>query len=132
MTDTVATKHDDNFYWAAGTEFVEVLVNELNGSLQENGVSDAEQRRKICSQFVFGIGNFLDQYGMEVEGKKRYPLLCFTDQFLDMGVPLAEIEPLYLPVKDFEFHGAASDVADEYFGSQNEQLSFRIGPVGEE
>ena len=132
MADTVTIEQDDNFYWTAGYEFVEVLVDELNSSLKENGVSDAEQRQKICSQFVFGIGNFLDQYGMEVDGKKCYPLLCFTHQFLDIGVPLSEIKPLYLPVKDFEFHGAASDVADEYFGSQNEQLSFWVRPVGDE
>ena len=69
---------------------------------------------------------------MKVEGQKRYPALCFTNEFLDIGVPITDVEPLYLTVKDFEFHGAASDVADEYFGNQGEQLSIRVGFVGEE
>jgi hypothetical protein len=132
MTEVVKVEQDDSFYWAAGSEFAEILVDELNSSLKENGITSAEQRQKICSQFMFGVGNFLDQYWMEVDGEKRYPVLCFTNKFLDIGVPVAEVEPLYLPVKDFEFHGAASDVTNEYFGTQGEQLSIRVGSVGEE
>ena len=136
MAETITVEQDDSFYWAAGSEFVEVLVDFLNRSLEGNGIANMEQRQKICSQFLFGIGIFLDQYWMEVAGKKCHPLLCFTENFLDTGVSVKEVEPLSLPVslpiRDFEFHGAAAGVAEEYFGPQNEQLSFRVGPVGEE
>ena len=132
MSEQVKTEQDNSFYWTAGSSFVEIMIDELNGALKENGVMDADQRRKICSQYAFGVGNFLDQYWIETNGRKRYPLLCFTDEFLDIGVPAADVEPLYLPVKDFEFHDAASGIADEYFGVQEEQLSIRIGFIGEE
>ena len=133
MAETVKVEQDEQRYWELGTAFTQVFVMELNDALKQGSVDDAEKRQQICSRVAFGMGNFLDQYWMEVEGRKYYPLLCFAEQFLDIGVAAEEVEPLHLPAKEFEFHGAADDVTIEFFRRQGEQLErVRIGVIGEE
>ncbi len=133
MAEAIQVEQDERQYWELGDAFVQVLVAELNDALKSMGVDDAEQRHLLCSRLAFGLGNFLDQEWMEVDGRKFYPLLCFSEKFLDFGAPLKELEPLQMPSKEFEFHGAAVDVAHDFFKSQNEEFKgIRVGVVGEE
>lgn len=131
MAQSIEVEQDDDLYWNLGSAFAQVLSMEINDALKDTGIDDAKTRRKICSQIGFGLGNFLDQYWMEIGGQKYYPLLCFSKKFLDIGVEPQEIAPVQLPSKDFEFHGAADDVTVDFFKKQNEQLEdVRIGPIG--
>jgi hypothetical protein len=132
MAEAMQVEQDEEKYWELGSAFTQVLVAEINDALKAGGVEDAEQRQKICSYLAFGLGNFLDQQGIEVGGQKVYPLLCFSQKFLNIDVAPHDVEPLQLPAKGFEFHAAAGDVAHEFF-SQGEQMGgVRVVDVGEE
>lgn len=132
MSDTIAIERDGERYWGLGSAFTEIQIMELNEALKDCGVADVEQRQEICSRFAFGMGNFLDQYWMEVDGRKYYPMLCFSEKFLDTDVSIQEIGPVQAPA-DFEFHAAADDMAIFYFRDQSEKLArAKIGIVGDE
>lgn len=132
MPDTVEIERDGERYWALGSAFQEIQIMELNEALKKHGVGDAQLRQAICSRFAFGMGNFLDQYWMEVDGRKYYPLLCFSEKFLDVDVAPHEIGPVQAPA-GFEFHDGADDMAIFYFRDQSEKLArARIGTVGDE
>lgn len=132
MSTKIDAVQDETQYWELGYAMLEVLVMELNEALKENGVTDAAQRQAICDHFAFGTGNFFDQYWMEVNGQKWYPMICFSPKFLDLNVTIEEIGTVQFPC-GFEYHGGAMEVSAEYFGDQGEQLSgVRIGCISEE
>lgn len=132
MTDSLGVERDDELYWELASAFAEVQIMELNEALKDCGIDDAGQRQNICSRFAFGMGNFLDQYWMEVDGKKHYPMVCFSETFLDTDTTLDSIAPLQIRSEDFEFH-AAADEASAFFGENDQKLSrCRIGCVGDE
>ncbi len=133
--ENLAVEQNSDRYWEMSYALLKVLAMELNEALKDSGVTDVEIRQQICSRFGFGMGNFLDQYWMEINGEKCYPLLCFSKQFLDTDSHLEQIAPLYVPSKEFEFHGAADDATKEFFRSHAENLDsgpLRVGVVGEE
>lgn len=133
MAESIVVEQDEDLYWTLGSQLMQIMIAELNDALKSGGVTDAKARQKICSPFSFGLGNFIDQYWMEIDGQKYYPLICFSKQFLDVSQSPKTIEPLQLPSKDFEFHGAAGDVAVDFFGKQAEELEgVRIGYIGED
>lgn len=132
MSENIQIERDSQKYWDLGNAFSEVVIDELNDALKENGILDAELRQQICSRFGFGFGNFLDQYWFEHESKKYYPLIAFTEEFLNTGTPISEVEPLHLKSEDFEFHGAMDEAATVYFEENNQEATVRVGYVGEE
>lgn len=135
MEKTITVEQDGSNYWNMSYAFLKVVAMELNEALKDSGVTDAEARQQICSRFGSGFGNFLDQYWMEIDGKKCYPLVCFSDQFLNSGTDIQEIAPLYITNKEFEFHGAADDATIEFFKSHAENLDsgkLRVGFVGQD
>lgn len=133
MTDSIVVQRDSDRYWELASAFIEVQIMELNDALKEYGIEDAGLRQSICSRFAFGMGNFVDQYWLEVEGTKYYPLVCFSEQFLDTDVPIESLGTVQIRSTDFEFHAAADDEAMFFFRENGEQLKrCRIGGVGED
>jgi hypothetical protein len=133
MADSITVERDDEHYWELASAFAEVQIMELNDALKECGIEDADLRQKICSRFAFGMGNFLDQYWMEVDGKKHYPMVCFSQTFLDTDTPIESIAPLHIRSEDYEFHAGADDEAIFFFRDNGQQLNrCRIGCVADE
>jgi hypothetical protein len=133
MADTLNVVQESDTYWQLGCSFVEIQTMELNDALIHCGVADADLRKRICQRFGFGMGNFLDQYWLWIEDRTYYPLLMFSESFLDVGDPVDELGLVQLRSPDFEFHGVADDTAEEFFTKQGEKLRrATIGCVGEE
>lgn len=132
MPDQVEMTRDPDAYWDLARAFVRVLMVELNDALKSSGIEDGTLRQTICARFGFGFGNFLDQYWMRAGGKIVYPLLCFSERFLNLDTNLNEIGTIHAPA-EVEFHAMASGLADWYFREQQENDdAVPIGCVGSE
>ena len=46
MAEVVSVEQDDSLYWAAGSEFIQVLISGLNNALKENGIADVKHARE--------------------------------------------------------------------------------------
>jgi hypothetical protein len=116
MADThpVAMTRDDR-YEELAVHYQCVQVMELDEALKDCGVKDEEARRKICKRFLFGMGNFHDQYWFRAEGRKVYPLLCFAETFLNTDTPLADLDTVFAPSLCFAFHESADGAVDWYY-----------------
>ena len=123
----------DPAYWEMGKAFAGVMAMELNDALKDCRVTDARKRKKICERFLFGMGNFLDQYWFAVEGEKHYPLMCFTKKFMNVGMDPSDVGTVYAPSKGWEYHAAASDMTEWFFKDQKQDSNaVRVGVFGEE
>jgi len=121
----------DAAYWEMGNAFIRVILAELNDALRKSKISDARRRKKICERFLFGLGNALDQCWFTVNGEKHYPLVCFTREFLNTDVDVRDVGTIFAPSPDWEYHGAALDVVEEFFEDPSEGASeVQVGVFG--
>ena len=128
MTESVVVEQDEDLYEKLGAGFFQVMVMELNRALKESGVDAAGVRQEVCSRFGYGMGNFIDQYWIEIDGKKHYPRICFATDCL-YNSP-REVEPVQFPPAEFDHHYVAEEVAVTFFEHQAEQLEgIHIGAV---
>jgi hypothetical protein len=83
-----------------------VQVKVLDAAMQEQGIDDAEIRRKVCESFLFALGNFHDQGWLKTspDAEPVYPLLCFSTRFLNVDTPVDELGDIYAPSEMFAFH----------------------------
>lgn len=133
MPESLSVVRDEEAYWALARGFVRALIVEVNGALRKAGVEEKARRRKICERAVFGIGNLIDQYWLEVDGRTVYPVLCFSDRFPAGETPLRKLGPVQFPEKAVELHAMASDEVEWFFKEQKEKDSaVTMGCVGEE
>ncbi|MCG8652491.1 MAG: hypothetical protein MI861_21810 [Pirellulales bacterium] len=131
MQDQPAVPQDEDAYWRSCKEFVRLLIAELNQTLKSNRVS-SRKRKKICTEFVFGFCNFLDQQWLKPAGRTQYPLLCFTKTFFDIDVPI-ELSQINFPHKSVELHAMVTDEIDWFFNEMREKRSaITTGDVGSE
>jgi hypothetical protein len=93
----------------------------LNATLKKHGVSKRGIRRKICDRFLFAFGNFHDQYWFKTGGKKFYPLLCFSEKFLDTDTKLVELGNVHVPYNLYSLHDAAAGNVEWFFEDQKEK-----------
>ena len=97
----------------------------LDAALQENGITDAAIRQKICESFLFELGNFHDQGWLRSSAKadRVYPLLCFSKQFLNADTPVEGLGEVFVPSEMFAFHEfALGNAALLYEGDPNAQV----------
>ena len=124
-------QQDEDAYWRSGKEFVRLLIVELNQTLQANGVS-GKKRKQICTSFVFGFCNFLDQQWFKPGGRTQYPLLCFAKTFFDVDAPL-DLSQINFPHKAVELHGMVHDEIAWFFDEVKEApTAVLTGDVGAE
>ena len=85
--------------------------------LAEHGITDAAVRRRICESFIFGMGNFHDQgwFKPSPDAEPVYPLLCFTETFLNTDAPLESLGQVYAPSPMFAYHEYAYGNIGDYF-----------------
>ena len=100
----------DDFYEELGSSYQCLQVSILDAILEKNGVKEAQSRKKICEQFLFAMGNFHDQGWLKATGDARqmYPLLCFSEAFLNTDTPVETLGDVYAPSAYFSFHEYAS------------------------
>lgn len=111
----------DSAYEQIGPVYQLLQIDVLNESLKNNGIVDAEVRRKICRDFVFGLGVFHDQHWFVAGGKTVYPLLCFSQRFLDVDTDAGLLGDVLAPTESFAFHEHACGRVHAYFEERAEE-----------
>jgi hypothetical protein len=108
MADSTRLVRDDA-YEVMGSSYQCVQVATLDAALQENGIADPEVRRAICETFLFQMGDFHDQGWLKpsADAKRVYPLLCFSERFLNIDTPVDQLGPVFAPSPMFAFHECA-------------------------
>ena len=109
----------DDAYEEMGSAYQCVLIAILDAALREHGVRSAATRRKVADSFLFALGEFHDSGWLRpADGAAPvYPLLCFTERFLNVDTPTAVLGTVYAPSAYFAFHEyAQSCVAACYAG----------------
>lgn len=129
MAENTKVTRDDIYEDIAST-FQCIEVFELDEALKDCGIEDKELRKKICSRYFFGIGNFHDQYWFKVEDKKFHPLLCFSETFLDTNTDETKLGNVYSKSKSFEFHWYSSSAVDDHYDENSELPPVEFGDVG--
>jgi hypothetical protein len=96
----------DDVYEGLGSAYQCLQVSLLDRALQESGVIDPVVRQKVCESFLFSLGELHDHGWLRSspEAEPLYPLLCFSEEFLNVDSPVEELGCLYVPSKDFSFH----------------------------
>lgn len=120
MADEARIERDGEVYWQLSKGFMRVLMAECSEALKECGVKDATLRQRIASRLGFGLGNFFDQYWFEVEGKRWYPTLAFSERFVDDPADDDQLLTLYGRTPDVELHPMADDEARQFFQDDGE------------
>jgi hypothetical protein len=106
------------------------LIAELNETLKENGVTKKAVRRKICERFFFAFGNFHDQYWFKAGGQKCFPLLCFSQEFLNTNTKVTELGEVQVPSDGYAMHDASAGNVECYFDDQKEKRAIEANYVG--
>ncbi len=87
-----------------------------------------DQARKICEDFVFEQGVAMDQYWMESEEGKVFPVICFSRKHPDV-----ELENLIMNNGLFSFHEYACGNVSWFFEENDpDKQPQKYGPVGDE
>src|SRR5437762_3120944 len=96
----------DDVYEEIGSSYQCLQVATLDAAMQENGITDAAVRQKVCETFLFAMGNLHDQGWLKssADAKPMYPLLCFSKRFLNTDTPVGELGDVYAPSEMFAFH----------------------------
>ncbi|MBT4867368.1 MAG: hypothetical protein HON53_19875 [Planctomycetaceae bacterium] len=105
MAQTTRLVRDDD-YEEMASSFQCHQTAVLDGALQEHGISDADVRRKVCESFLFQMGVFHDQGWLKPspDGGPVFPLLCFTNRFLNTDTQVDGLGDVYAPSEEFSFH----------------------------
>jgi len=119
----------DDIYEEIAATFQWVEVFELDEALKDCGIEDKALRRKIAERYFFAIGNFHDQYWFKANGKKYYPMLCFSENFLDTTTDVTKLGTVYAKSDYFEFHQSSGGTADIYFDENQPKESIDYGIV---
>lgn len=120
MADDARIERDGEVYWQLSKGFMRVLMVEVSEALQECGVKDKAVRQRIASRLGSGLGNFFDQYWFEVDGKRWYPALAFSERFADDEGDDGGALTWYGRTPDVELHPMADDEARQFFQDDGE------------
>src|SRR5262249_11255438 len=107
----------DDAYEEMGSAYQCVLIAVLDAALREHGIKSAATRRKVAESVVFALGDFHDSGWMRpAEGAAPvYPLLCFSQRFLNGDTPIANLGTVYAPSPLFAFHEYAFGCVRAFF-----------------
>ena len=113
-------KRDDSYEEMAATYQV-LEIARLNDVLKKCKLSD-KTRRKICADYFFDSGVFLDCGWLKASGKQVFPTLCFAERPVDPDEGLGDIKKLYAPSPFFSFHEYAHGDIHSYFEESGENV----------
>ncbi len=112
----------DDVYEELAAAYQCILINILNDVLKEQGITAQAKRRKICESLAFSLGNFNDQCGFRTNEKKVYPLLCFSETFLNLDTEVGKLGKVFAPSDSFAFHEYATGDIACFFDENKESL----------
>jgi hypothetical protein len=115
----------DDAYEEMGSAYQCVLIAVLDTALSEHGIKSAATRRKVAESVVVALGEFHDAgWFRPAEGAAPiYPVLCFSERFLNVDTPPAALGMVYAPSPFFAFHEYAHGcVAAFYDGDPAAQV----------
>jgi hypothetical protein len=134
----------DDVYEQMGGAYQCVLAHILDTALRENGIKPKSRRQKIVELFVFTLGDFHDSgwmrpvewdnedYPMPANWDGRlYPILCFSERFLNVDTSIDDLKVLYAPSAGFAYHEGAHGSVWAYFDGDPE-VEVELGEVGDE
>ena len=117
---TFPVKRDDSYEEMAATYQV-LEIARLNDLLKKHKLP-AKVRRKICTEYFFDSGVFLDCGWLKAAGKQVFPTLCFAERPIDPEKGLGDIKKLYAPSPFFSFHEYAYGDIHSYFEEGDESV----------
>lgn len=79
MSANIRIVTDDAYEEMAAT-YQCLEIARLNQVLKRHGITDSAQRRKICADYFYDSGSFLDACWFKAEGKTVYPELCYSER----------------------------------------------------
>lgn len=112
----------ENSYEETAATYQCLEIARLNEILKKNGLEDVKLREKICGEFIFNSGNFIDSGYFLSEGKRYYPEICFSERSYDESEGLGGIEKLHIPSDYFAFHEYAFGDIGWYFEEHNQSV----------
>jgi len=112
----------DDSYADFGISFQAIVVQHLNNVLKANDLDDPAQRREICEEFLSGLGDFFDQYWLEYEGRRAYPLLAFSENHLDAETRLGELGRVLFANEGFSHHEYVFGTVADFYEDDEESL----------
>ncbi len=113
----------DDRYEALAYEYLQVQTAILDRVLQSNRVADAESRQAICAEFLSELGILHDQQSIEAESLTAYPLICFSEQFLDVDSNTDDLGTVFAPSPSFSFGEQAYGAVADAFGDDTADAS---------
>lgn len=115
----------DDAYAEIAATYQCLEIARLNEILKNNGISDKEDRRKICSAYFFDNGCFLDSGSFISENKEVFPKICFAECEVDPDEGLSEPQNLFVPFQGdyFSWHEYAGGDIYWYFDEHNEDAT---------
>ena len=101
----------------------------LNTALMESGISDAAQREKVISSFLFAQGVVLDQSWFEEQGARWYPGVYFST----MPHENLDAATVHLPSEQYgmNFHEYAQGAATWAIENQENPKAIEVGNAHE-
>ena len=112
----------ENTYEEIDATYQCLEIARLNEVLKQNGIEDVKLREKICGEFIFNSGNFVDSGYYISEGIKVYPEICFSERSYNEDEGLGEVKELHIPSDYFAFHEHAFGNLGWYFEEHNESI----------
>jgi hypothetical protein len=111
----------DAVYEEMAASYQVIEIARLNEVLKKHKIP-AKVRRKICTNYFFGNGVFLDCGWLKVADQQVWPALCFAERPLDPTEGLGDIVKLYAPSPFFAFHEYAHGDIINYFDESGESV----------
>jgi hypothetical protein len=111
-------RDDDYEEIAASYQCLE--IDRLNQVLKKHGIVDIGVRQKICEEYIFDSGSFLDSGWFRSGDRILWPELCFAER-KSMGE--GPIQSLHVLSEHFAFHEYAFGDGSWYFEEHNEDVS---------
>jgi hypothetical protein len=107
----------DEAYDEMGAAYQCVVAATLDAALKKHGMKSAATRRKVAEEFLFALGEFHDTGWLRRADAAApvYPILSFSEQFLNLDTAPAALGTVYLPSPAFAFHEYAHGCVGAYY-----------------
>ena len=123
----------DDVYEEMASAYQCLLASILDEKLREHGMAAVDSRRGICSSFLFELGVLHDQGWFQTSAGSApvYPLLCFSQTFLNTDTPVESIGDVFAAAEFFAYEEYAfGNAASFYDGDAEARINH--GCVGNE
>ncbi len=128
MSTSVPVVRDDE-YEKFAIAYQCVLIEMMQRALRRSKL-EPDQVERAINQFMFELGNFHDDGWLKSDGKRIYPLLCFTKDFLNVDTAIQAIGTINAPSAGYAFHEHAMGLVKSFLAGNND-LRVETGSFGD-